>query len=102
MTCPKSQRAGFGLAALDVGVAPECPPRVCPKSGCVADELSVDDVGEASFETAQRFSVAFAGAFYPGWAIEGAAGLGDPRSGPPPPALHDVTHTGHAVPGYRR
>jgi hypothetical protein len=34
------------------------------KSGRVADELSVDDVGEASFEAAQRFSVALAsGAF---------------------------------------
>lgn len=40
--------------------------RVCPKSGCVADQLAVDDVGESSFEAAQHFSVAFAGgAFSP-------------------------------------
>jgi hypothetical protein len=38
--------------------------RACPKSGCVADELSVDDVGEASFEAAQRFSVALSGSAF--------------------------------------
>jgi hypothetical protein len=26
VTCPKSQRAGFQLAALDIRAAPECPP----------------------------------------------------------------------------
>src|ERR1700739_4923426 len=36
--------------------------RACPyRCRRVAQELSVDGVGEASFETAQRFSVALAG-----------------------------------------
>jgi hypothetical protein len=51
---------GFELSALDMRVAPSVLPGL-PKSGRVADELSVDGVGEASFVTAQRFSVALAG-----------------------------------------
>jgi hypothetical protein len=31
VTCPKRQRAGFELAALDVGAAPECPPGSAPR-----------------------------------------------------------------------
>ena len=67
------------------------PSRVCPKSGCVADELSVDDVGEASFDAAQRFSVAFAGSPFssvvvPSWAIAGECfvTLTVPRNSAPP------------------
>ena len=58
VTCPKSQRAGFQLAALDIRAAPECPSG--PATRLVAAQLSEDDVGQPPFEASHRFLVALA------------------------------------------
>ena len=58
VTCPKSQRAGFQLAALDIRAAPECPSG--PATRLVAAQLSEDDVGQPPFEASHRFFVALA------------------------------------------
>ena len=60
MTCPKSQRAGFQLAALDSRAAPECPPG--PASSLFASRRSCRYTTSDSrrCEAAHRFFVAFA------------------------------------------
>ena len=65
MTCPKSRCAGFKPAALDDRAAPECPPGPAFRLVCVAEQLSVDEVGEAPFQAPHSFVVTLALGSFP-------------------------------------
>ena len=58
VTCPKSQRAGFQLAALDSRARVSS--RARPQSGRVAQQLSVDDIGQTPVQASHRLFVALA------------------------------------------
>src|ERR1700741_3333011 len=64
VTCLKSRCAGYQPAARDDRAAPECPPEpaFCV---CVADQLSVHDVGQAAFQAAHGFVATLAVGSFP-------------------------------------